>query len=155
MKKNSNNNNNNNKNNKKPMYFNHLTVMSYRIHSISSNNKRDTRSKMTPPLFFKSNRRDSSSWQSQQREWTPLAAGNVMQCRRLESRMFLKICLWMISHFLLQETSELDHINSLCEKYFQHRQDLYHVFIDFKKACLLYTSPSPRDMTISRMPSSA
>ena len=116
------------------MYFNHLTVMSYRIHSISSNNKRDTRSKMTPPLFFKSNRRDSSSWQSQQREWTPLAAGNVMQCRRLESRMFLKICLWMISHFLLQETSELDHINSLCEKYFQHRQDLYHVFIDFKKA---------------------
>ena len=22
----------------------------------------------------------------------------------------------------------------LCEKYFQHQQDLYHVFIDFKKA---------------------
>ena len=28
-------------------------------------------------------------------------------------------------------------------------------FIDFIKSCLLYTSPSPRDATLSRMPSSA
>ena len=27
--------------------------------------------------------------------------------------------------------------------------------IDFDKSCLLYTSPSPRDATLSRMPSSA
>ena len=26
---------------------------------------------------------------------------------------------------------------------------------EFKKACLLYTSPSPRDLSTSRMPSSA
>ena len=25
-------------------------------------------------------------------------------------------------------------LQNLCEKYFQHQQDLYHVFIDFKKA---------------------
>ena len=30
----------------------------------------------------------------------------------------------------------------------------YVMFID-RKACLLYTSPSPRDATLSRMPSSA
>ena len=29
------------------------------------------------------------------------------------------------------------------------------IFIDEKKACLLYTSPSPRDQVVSRMPSSA
>ena len=31
----------------------------------------------------------------------------------------------------------------------------YHTLIDWDKACLLYTSPSPRDMRRSRMPSSA
>ena len=30
-----------------------------------------------------------------------------------------------------------------------------HVLIDGKPTCLLYTSPSPRDRTRSRMPSSA
>ena len=29
------------------------------------------------------------------------------------------------------------------------------IFIDYEKACLLYTSPSPRDYAASRMPSSA
>ena len=46
---------------------------------------------------------------------------------------------------------QIFNLGILCEKYFQHQQDLYHVFIDLKKAfdrvwhCLLYTSPSPRD----------
>ena len=32
---------------------------------------------------------------------------------------------------------------------------LQQIVEDYKKACLLYTSPSPRDSTSSRMPSSA
>ena len=31
-------------------------------------------------------------------------------------------------------TEQIFNIRILCEKYFQHQQDLYHVFIDFKKA---------------------
>ena len=29
---------------------------------------------------------------------------------------------------------QIFNLRILCEKYFQHQQDLYHVFIDFKKA---------------------
>ena len=31
-------------------------------------------------------------------------------------------------------TEQIFKIRILCEKYFKHQQDLYHVFIDFKKA---------------------
>ena len=31
-------------------------------------------------------------------------------------------------------TEQIFNLQVLCEKYLQHRQDLYHVFIDFKKA---------------------
>ena len=31
-------------------------------------------------------------------------------------------------------TEQIFNLHILCEKYFQHQQDLYHVFIDFKKA---------------------
>ena len=31
-------------------------------------------------------------------------------------------------------TEQIFNLQILCEKYFQHQQDLYHVFIDFKKA---------------------
>ena len=31
-------------------------------------------------------------------------------------------------------TEQIFKLQILCEKYFQHQQDLYHVFIDFKKA---------------------
>ena len=34
-------------------------------------------------------------------------------------------------------------------------RDLDSTYMDMMKACLLYTSPSPRDRTRSRMPSSA
>ena len=33
--------------------------------------------------------------------------------------------------------------------------DMQHGLIDYSNACLLYTSPSPRDISGSRMPSSA
>ena len=31
-------------------------------------------------------------------------------------------------------TQQIFNLRILCEKYLQHQQDLYHVFIDFKKA---------------------
>ena len=31
-------------------------------------------------------------------------------------------------------TEQIFNLQILCEKYLQHHQDLYHVFIDFKKA---------------------
>ena len=31
-------------------------------------------------------------------------------------------------------TEQIFNLRMLCEKYLQHQQDLYHVFIDFKKA---------------------
>ena len=31
-------------------------------------------------------------------------------------------------------TEQMFNLRILCEKYLQHQQDLYHVFIDFKKA---------------------
>ena len=31
-------------------------------------------------------------------------------------------------------TEQILNLHILCEKYLQHQQDLYHVFIDFKKA---------------------
>ena len=31
-------------------------------------------------------------------------------------------------------TEQIFNLQILCEKYFQHQQDLYHVLIDFKKA---------------------
>ena len=48
-------------------------------------------------------------------------------------------------------------------KLFQNRHYVLHVapelyirkFLSLRKSCLLYTSPSPRDLSTSRMPSSA
>ena len=31
-------------------------------------------------------------------------------------------------------TEQISNLRILCDKYFQHQQDLYHVFIDFMKA---------------------
>ena len=31
-------------------------------------------------------------------------------------------------------TKQIFSLRILCERYFQHQQDLYHVFVDFKKA---------------------
>ena len=34
----------------------------------------------------------------------------------------------------MSTTEQILNLRNLCEKYLQHQQDLYHVFIDFKKA---------------------
>ena len=45
--------------------------------------------------------------------------------------------------------------NSEAENKFKEAAEAYEVLSDQAKSCLLYTSPSPRDATLSRMPSSA
>ena len=50
--------------------------------------------------------------------------------------------------------------SSVCEKWinktaFFFTGHPYHIYFRFLDYCLLYTSPSPRDATLSRMPSSA
>ena len=47
----------------------------------------------------------------------------------------------------------VDHIKDVCDRY--AKEGFYAFGIDLYKGCLLYTSPSPRDRTRSRMPSSA
>ena len=44
------------------------------------------------------------------------------------------------------------HVNCDCGRYLEIGNS---VFMQYLKTCLLYTSPSPRDRTRSRMPSSA
>ena len=41
------------------------------------------------------------------------------------------------------------------KKNYKHNINVYRSGSDESKICLLYTSPSPRDKTVSRMPSSA
>ena len=48
--------------------------------------------------------------------------------------------------FLNDDHTPMDFVVSLLVEVFRHSE---------KTACLLYTSPSPRDATLSRMPSSA
>ena len=48
-----------------------------------------------------------------------------------------------------------EQINSLTESVKQNNFIFVHELLDKYHPCLLYTSPSPRDRTRSRMPSSA
>ena len=74
----------------------------------------------------------------------------------------------VISHFGLTQFSDLKNYNTQGESWRGDRTGKYilykaviprnenvHLAPDWDKACLLYTSPSPRDMRRSRMPSSA
>ena len=45
--------------------------------------------------------------------------------------------------------------NKLCTSLYDKRDDFNFNIVNFPFICLLYTSPSPRDRTRSRMPSSA
>ena len=64
--------------------------------------------------------------------------------------------LILVSNFYDLETSSLLidislHLGSLIAVIFYFRKELF----DLRNNCLLYTSPSPRDLSSSRMPSSA
>ena len=50
----------------------------------------------------------------------------------------------------VQGTTEVPRLNV-----YRSNTNIYAQIIDDTKGCLLYTSPSPRDATLSRMPSSA
>ena len=101
-------------------------------------------------------------WQT--REWptpwtqslviTLLKKGNLRQCQNYRtislishpSKVMLKIILNRLkpqAEITAEEqagfragrsTTEQINLRILCEKYLQHQQDLYHVFIDFKRA---------------------
>ena len=81
--------------------------------------------------------------------------GNLQQCKNYRtvslvshpSKVMLKIILNRLKpqaqKIITEEqagfragrstTEQIFNLRILCEKYFQHQQDLYHVFIDFKK----------------------
>ena len=48
-----------------------------------------------------------------------------------------------------------DHVICAISKQKIYLQNLNYWNVEFQEACLLYTSPSPRDRLLSRMPSSA
>ena len=54
-------------------------------------------------------------------------------------------------------TEQIFNLHILCEKYLQHQQDLYHVFIDFKKAfdrvwhAALWASMKPYNISTNLM----
>ena len=82
--------------------------------------------------------------------------GNLQQCQNYrtislishQSKVMLKIILNRLKphaeKIIVEEqagfragrstTEQISNLRILCEKYFQRHQDLYHVFIDFKKA---------------------
>ena len=82
--------------------------------------------------------------------------GNLQQCQNYRtislishpSKVMLKIILNRLKHqaekIIVEEqegfragrstTEQIFNLRLLCEKYLQHQQDFYHVFIDFKKA---------------------
>ena len=44
---------------------------------------------------------------------------------------------------------------SIVEHFCEQGSEVYFIDINVSESCLLYTSPSPRDLSTSRMPSSA
>ena len=82
--------------------------------------------------------------------------GNLQQCQNYRTISFIshpsKVMLKVILNRLKPQaekiiaeeeagfragrstTEQISNLCILCEKYLQHQQDLYHVFIDFKKA---------------------
>ena len=63
--------------------------------------------------------------------------------RKLSSESAFKRHIFCASHGAEQQagfragrstTEQIFNLRILCEKYLQHQQDLYHVFVDFKKA---------------------
>ena len=79
--------------------------------------------------------------------------GNLQQCQNSRtislinhpSEVMLKITLKPQAEKIIAEqqagftagrstTEQIFNLRILCEKYLQHQQDLYHVFIDFKRA---------------------
>ena len=67
--------------------------------------------------------------------------GNLQQCQNYRTISLIshpsKVMLKIILNRLKPGTSTTEQVLNLqilCEKYLQHQQNLYHVFIDFKKA---------------------
>ena len=77
----------------------------------------------------------------------------VITARKEGERMFLSLDNGkMLTLQLPTEQAELD---TIFETLYAHLLDWFNTRIDNYDNCLLYTSPSPRDGLLSRMPSSA
>ena len=80
-----------------------------------------------------------------------------IKSQEIENRIELLILLiekWDKEHNELPELNPVEYLKLLMETNDLKNVDLQNK-VGINKTCLLYTSPSPRDATLSRMPSSA
>ena len=61
----------------------------------------------------------------------------------------------MINQLLNDHKINEDEVFKLLSSMSENGSDYSDLFFQYSIACLLYTSPSPRDLSTSRMPSSA
>ena len=86
-----------------------------------------------------------------------MATYNDSDSEELDDYEILRLEKWEhIKHFSVRAYLSCKETNAIlkqdwCNNYDNTEKALEDIFID----CLLYTSPSPRDATLSRMPSSA
>ena len=67
-----------------------------------------------------------------------------------------KWCIYPMYDFTHGQSDSIEGItHSICTLEFENHRPLYDWYLESLDICLLYTSPSPRDLSTSRMPSSA
>ena len=77
-----------------------------------------------------------------------------LTCTQTEKRIYIKVAF--VHRFKELDESDWGAIaGTLREETGMHRESIKEVFLKSRNGCLLYTSPSPRDGLLSRMPSSA
>ena len=66
-----------------------------------------------------------------------------------------EIYLDLVNFWVTKYSVTINHLAETKKPAPQQLKSLFDYFIDQYESCLLYTSPSPRDLSTSRMPSSA
>ena len=80
---------------------------------------------------------------------------SVPQAKGRVERMFQTLQSRLPIELRLAGATTLEQANEFLKQYIKKFNDKFALTIDNTKSCLLYTSPSPRDGLLSRMPSSA
>ena len=97
---------------------------------------------------------EETTWQEDVVEvLKPLADTLKTVTRRPREAANLRQEIELIDQNLVAVTSALDTISGIDPN--QLNDNSTAAFLNYSRTCLLYTSPSPRDATLSRMPSSA
>ena len=86
--------------------------------------------------------------------FNPITNGHTDLVERA-ARLFDKIIVAVGTNRQKSETMQVDQRVALAEEVLGHLENVEVTSFDSLLTCLLYTSPSPRDATLSRMPSSA